>query len=101
MTNTVIETVTFKLAEGVEDGAFEATFPALEAFTESQKGFIARRFSKGEDGTWLDHIEWSSLQDAQAASENFMQTESIKPFMQCVDGSSVQMSHNQLIVSMG
>ena len=101
MTNHIIEVVTFKLAEGISDQEFLKTVPASSEFVRHLKGFVARRLSKADDGTWLEHIEWESLEDANAASEKFMKEESLKPMMQAIDGPGAKMGHNQLLVSVG
>ena len=101
MANHVIEVVLFKLAKGVSDEEFLRTAPASSEFVRRQKGFVARRLSKGDDGTWLEHIEWESLEDAVAASEKFMKEEGLKPMMQAIDGQGAKMGHNQLLVSVG
>lgn len=101
MKNHVIEAVTFKLAKGISDNDFLATQPSVEKFLQTCEGFINRRLSSGEDGLWLDHIEWTSMEAAKAASDIFMQQESLKPFMHAMDMSSVAMHHNFLKISIG
>lgn len=99
MTNHIIEVVSFKLADGVSDADFLKTVPASNVFLQSREGFIARRLSKAEDGTWLEHIEWETLQAAKTASDAFMQEESLKPMMQTIDGANATMGHNTLMIS--
>lgn len=101
MNNHVIEAVSMKLANGISDKDFLATQPAVEKFLKTCDGFVNRRLSKGENGVWLDHIEWTSMEAAKAASDMFMQEESLKPFMQAMDMPSVTMHHNQLLFSIG
>lgn len=101
MQNPVIEIVTFRLAEGVSDAQFLETVPASTEFITAMPGFIARRLSKNEDGTWLEHIEWQSIEQAVAASEAFMKEERLKPMMNAIDGASAKMNHNQLLISVG
>ncbi len=99
MTNHIIEVVSFKLADGVSDADFLKTVPASNEFIKTRAGFICRRLSKGDDGTWLEHIEWESLEAAKAASDAFMQEESLKPMMQAIDGANATMGHNTLMIS--
>jgi len=101
MTNAVIETVTFKLAAGVSDTAFLETIPAVNTFLETCAGFVSRRLSKDSDNVWLDHLEWATLAEAEAASEALMQQESLMPFMQSFDMASVSMKHSKLQLSVG
>ncbi len=99
MTNQVIETVEFKLASGISDEDFIKTSPPLSDFLKSCDGFIRRRLSKGEDGCWLEHVEWETLVAAKAASELFMKQETLAPYMQSIDMQSVKMQHQQLVIS--
>lgn len=101
MKNHVIEVVSFKLAKGVSDDDFLATQPSLKKFLDTCEGFINRRLSISEDGLWLDHVEWASMEAAKAAAEDFTQQESLKPLMQAIDMPSVSMHHNLLQVSIG
>ncbi len=101
MTNRIIEVVTFRLAQGVSREAFLKTVPASSEFVSKMPGFIARRLSESEDGTWLEHIEWETLEHAKVASEAFMKKESLKPMMEAIDGPGAKMSHNRLYVSVG
>jgi len=101
MTNRIIEAVTFKLAQGISEADFLKTVPASNEFIKSRKGFIARRLSKGEDGTWLEHIEWENMAVAKSASDAFMKEPSLAPMMQAIDGASAIVQHNQLQISVG
>lgn len=101
MTHPIIETVSFKLTDGVTESAFRAEIPASTAFIKARPGFRARRLSCGEDGRWLDHIEWASMEAAQSASEAFMQEQSLMGFAQCIDMESAEMRHQALELSEG
>ena len=101
MNTKVIETVSFKLAEGVEDADFIKTTDAVSSYLQSCKGFNTRRLSKADDNTWLEHIEWDNMDDAKAASASFMDQESIVPYMQSIDPETVSMSHQDLLVKAG
>ena len=101
MSNHIIEIVTFKLADGVSKADFLKTVPASSDFVKSRQGFICRRLSCGDDGTWLEHIEWETLAAAKAASEAFMKEESLKPMMQAINGAEAKVQHNTLVVSVG
>ncbi|MDX1739341.1 MAG: hypothetical protein R3261_13965 [Alphaproteobacteria bacterium] len=99
MNAKVIETVVFKLAENVSEEAFINTTEAVSIFLKQSPGFISRRLSKSEDGTWLEHIEWASLEEAKAASKDFMSQQSLMPYMQSIDPESVVMTHQDLALS--
>ena len=96
MTKSVIEEVRFKLAEGVEDAAFLSQIDAMRPWLMAQGGFVRRRLSKGDDGTWLDHLEWASMDEARAAGQALMGEPSLAPFMACIDPASVSLRHSPL-----
>ena len=101
MTKHVIETVTFKLENGTSKEDFMKTVPCSTDFVTAQPGFIARRLSCAEDGTWIEHVEWESMADAKRAAAVFGQTESMKPFLKCIDGPSATLVHSELETSLG
>lgn len=89
----VIEIVQFRLAEGVNREDFVAaatdTMPALCA----TDGFIGRILSEGEDGSWTDHVGWTSLDAAQAAMAGAMENAALAPFIMSIDPDSMVLSH--------
>lgn len=97
----IIETVSFKLAEGVSDEDFVKTTEAVGDYLQTCDGFSQRRLSKSADGRWLEHVEWENLEKAEAASKSFMEQETIMPYMQSIDPESVEMQHQKLHVSLG
>jgi len=96
-TSKTIEIVSFKLADGVSVSAFLQLLPLTSTFLEKCDGFISRHLSRGDEGEWVDHIEWASMADAQSAAQKFMADATLKPFMEKIDGASVIMRHNQLL----
>lgn len=101
MKHHTIETVTFRLEDGVTRAQFLETVDMSTDFVRSQPGFIARRLSCAEDGTWIEHIEWESLETAQAAASTISHAESVKPFLKCINGPSAKLTHSQLEISVG
>ncbi len=101
MTQRAIETVTFKLAEGVSKEDFLEAVAASTAFVQARPGFVARRLSCGADGTWIEHIEWETLEAAQAAVAAIQREESVKPFLNSIEGASVTLRHSALEISVG
>ena len=97
MRNHVMEIVTFRLAKGISEEQFAGASGAFTAFGRKQKGFVARRLSLAEDGTWTDNVEWESMEDAQAAMAAFPQDKSLAPVMAMIDAESVNMSHQALM----
>jgi hypothetical protein len=101
MSPNIIEIVSFKLVKGAEDAAFLKAVEATNTFLKSQKGFVARRMSRDETGTYIDHVEWATLDNAKAAVELSMQQPDLVPFLQMIDPNSMSMRHNALVVSIG
>lgn len=95
----VIETVHFRLEKGVTRQQFEATIEASSAFVRSQPGFVRRSLSCTEDGLWIEHIEWAGMREALSAADAIGKTESVKPFVSCIDGGSIAMHHSHSVVA--
>lgn len=99
MTKHVIETVTFKLHDGVSRDSFAEAANQMNTFVTSQPGFIARRLSCGEDGMWIEHIEWQDMTAAKAAAALIGKEPTNEPFLSAIDGSTVTMHHTDLEVA--
>lgn len=99
MSKHVIETVTFKLNEGVTREEFAEAAQTMNSFVTAQHGFIARRLSCSEDGEWIEHIEWADMGAAEAAASKIGKVESNRPFLAAINGSTVTMRHTELEVA--
>ncbi|MEP3299081.1 MAG: hypothetical protein ABJO27_21835 [Pseudoruegeria sp.] len=99
MTKRTIETVTFKLNEGVTRKAFADSAQAITEFAQKQNGFISRRLSCGDDGLWIEHIEWETLQAAQAAAAQMGKEPTLESCMKAIDGASVVLHHTELEIT--
>ena len=99
MSKHVIECVLFRLVEGTNPSAFTKAAEDLNAWVAGQPGFIARSLSCTEDGEWIEHIEWKSMEDAKAVAAKIGQAEEAGAFIRAIDGSSVTMRHAMLEVT--
>ena len=63
----LVETTTFRLADGVDEAAFLAADEALQAELSPQRGFVRRTTARGEAGAWLVLAMWWSAEVADAA----------------------------------
>jgi hypothetical protein len=64
----VIETTTFRLAEGVADAAFlEADEQVRTGFLYKQPGLMRATTARGDDGEWVVVVLWASDDDANTA----------------------------------
>jgi len=66
----VIETTTFRLADGVDEAAFlETDEQARTGFLYHQAGMLRATTAKADDGEWIVVVLWASYEDADAAAE--------------------------------
>lgn len=101
MSNHVIETVTFRLVDGVSQEQFLEDARQATAFMTARPGFLRRRLSCEENGTWIEHVEWARMEDAKAAAAEIGSDEHARAFVRTIDGPSVKISHSELKVSVG
>lgn len=99
MPNHIIETVTFKLHEGISREAFAQAAAAMNAYVTDCAGFVARRLSCSDNGIWVEHIEWADMASAKAAAAGLGQVPSNAEFLSAIDGPTVTMMHSELEVS--
>lgn len=84
----IIETSTFRLADGVDDVRFRrADHDVQTEFFSPRAGFIRRTTSWAPDGEWLVITLWSSDAAAQAAAAE--EDDAVSAFERCIDPSSV------------
>ena len=89
----VVEIVQFRLAEGVSDADFKTAAASTMPFLCGTDGFIRRTLSRSEDGLWIDHVEWTNADIAQATAAAAMENETMMPFMMAIDPASISLSY--------
>ena len=99
MAKHVMETVTFKLNDGVDRGDFAAAARRMSDWITAQPGFVARRLSVAEDGTWVEQVEWADMASAKAAASAIGTEPANADFLRAIDGPSARMRHSDLEVS--
>jgi hypothetical protein len=99
MTKHTMETVTFKLNKGVSAEDFSTAATAITAYASGLSGFVMRRLSCTEDGLWIEHIQWETLADAQAAAAGIGSEASLADCMGMIDPETVAMYHSTLEIS--
>jgi len=68
-----VEWAPFQLAEAVDEATLLAASEALQSeFVSQQSGFIKRELVKAKDNQWVDIVYWNSLEEAEQASRNAM-----------------------------
>lgn len=90
----VLELVVYKVKEGVSRQQFLATNDAVSSWISNQPGFISRELAYDAEGDrWVDVIWWDTLEQAHAASELSMTSESCTPMFALIDMESALMLH--------
>jgi len=100
MTQNVVETVSFKLANSVTTTQFLNIARSSETFVRAQPGFLSRHLCCGSDGRWTDTVIWSDMATAQAAAAAFPQQEFAALMMSAIAPETVAMRHDELHWSM-
>ena len=98
MTKNTIETVTFKLNDGVSREDFIAAANDMSPWVESRAGFMHRRLSCTADGTWIEHIQWQDMASAKAAAAEIGKEPGNANFLSAINGPTVQLMHSELEV---
>jgi hypothetical protein len=97
----VAEIVTFRLLTATSEGAFLNAARATGPLLAAAPGFVSRRLSRGPDGTWTDHVEWTSLAHAEAAADAIMKDPAAGPFLAAIDPATIVMRHEALLWTYG
>jgi hypothetical protein len=89
-----LELVVFKLKEGVSREDLLMTAEGVSDWIKKQPGFISRDLSYDAAGDrWIEVVRWGSLDEAHAASELAMSSESCRPMFGLIDMASTLMIH--------
>jgi antibiotic biosynthesis monooxygenase (ABM) superfamily enzyme len=93
-TAKVLELVVFKLHEGVPRDQFLGTNDAVSTWISKQPGFISRELTYDAEGDrWIDILWWETMENAHAAAEQAMTSESCTPMFALIDMESALMLH--------
>ena len=96
MEGKVLELVVYQLSEGVSREQFLSTNDAVSTWISKQPGFISRDLVyDGEGDRWVDVIWWETMEEAHAASELALTSESCAPMFALIDMSSALMLHGE------
>jgi len=83
----VIETNTFRLADGVDEAAFlEVDEKVRTGFLYHQPGIVRATTARGDNGEWIVVVLWASIEDADAALEAGTNDGTMQRFTQLVAG---------------
>ena len=97
-TPKVLELVVFKLREGTSRDELMGTVDAVSAWAREQPGFVSRDLAyDAEDDRWIDVVWWRTMDDAHAAAERAMSSESCAPMFALIDMESTLMVHGEAV----
>jgi antibiotic biosynthesis monooxygenase (ABM) superfamily enzyme len=96
MAGEVLELVVFELVEGATREQLLATVDPVSAWIGEQPGFVSRELVHDAEGDrWIDVVWWESMEQAHAASERAMSSESCAPMFALIDMESTLMVHGE------
>jgi hypothetical protein len=92
----VLELVVFTLKEGVSREQFLGTDDAASTWISKQPGFISHELLYDAEGDrWIELAWWKTMEDAHAAAELAMTSESCAPMFALIDLDSALMLHGE------
>ena len=90
----VLELVVYSLHEGTSREQFLGTNGAVSTWISKQPGFISRELVYDNQGDrWVDIVWWETMEQALAASEASMTSESCSPMFALIDMESALILH--------
>jgi hypothetical protein len=90
----VLELVVFKLKKGVSREQFLGTDDAVSAWISKQPGFVSHELLYDAEGDrWIEVAWWKTLEEANAAAELSLTSESCAPMFALIDMDSALMLH--------
>lgn len=93
-----VELAIFKVKPGVGRERLLETVGPVSDWVRTQPGFISRDLTYSADtDTWIDVIWWASLDDARAAAEAAMSSESCGAMFALIDLEGTQMIHGERV----
>ncbi len=96
----VLELVVFKLGAGVSREQFLGTVDPVSTWIARQPGFVSRELCHDAEGDrWIDVVWWRTMEEAQAAAELAMTSESCAPMFALIDMESTLMVHGERVAS--
>lgn len=97
----VLETMTFRLLEGVDESDFLAADARLQTDFAYQQPGLARRTTArgvgGQSGEWVVVDLWRSAEDADACAARWETDDVAQAFMALVDRSTVEVRRYELL----
>jgi hypothetical protein len=90
----VLELVVFKLKEGVTREQFLGADHAVSRWISEQPGFVSHELLHDADGDrWVEQVWWETMDEAHAAAEKAMTSETCAPMFAMIDEEPSLMLH--------
>ena len=94
----VLELVVFSLRAGSSREAFLGTVDAVSSWIAEQPGVMSRSLAEDrEGGRWIDVVWWRSREEAEAAAERALSSQSCAPMFGLIDMQSTLMVHGERV----
>ncbi|MBB5954363.1 hypothetical protein FHS29_000933 [Saccharothrix tamanrassetensis] len=95
---STVETIRFKLREGIADEDFLRRNRTVEAeYMAKRPGFKSRQTAVSADGEYLVQVHWATAEDADATIAAFSGAPETQDFLAAVDVSTVASGRYQLV----
>lgn len=98
---SVIELVNLRIRPEVGEADFLTAAEAANGFLKTCPGFVRRRLARHEDGSWIDCVEWASMDAALKAADLFNGREETRAFNAAIAPGSVTMRHFNVLCATG
>jgi hypothetical protein len=86
----MINVLTFRLLDGVDEAAFVAADARLQVeFANLQPGMLRRTTARGDDGEWAVFTIWASAAAAEAVAASSGENEVVAQFLALIDRSTL------------
>jgi hypothetical protein len=93
----VIETVRFRLHEGISRDDFQRAVDESTTYLETCNGFINRITGFNEDGECFDLVLWETAEDGLRVWEIFDAAPENRAFIATISDTTINMKHFDLV----
>lgn len=95
---STVETIRFRLREGVDDAEFLRRNRQVEdQYMRLRPGFRDRQTARSDDGEYLVSVQWATVADADATIAAFFGAPETQEFLAAVDLQTVASGRYQLV----
>lgn len=94
----VIELVLFDIKPGYSEKEVIKAGEAVNSFLEKSDGFINRKLSLSKEGKWMDIVYWTTLENAEKASEEVLKSEICQKYFGMIDETTMQFMHLNIVI---